>query len=203
MKQIVFGVVGAVLLVVSLMAAMTVLGRTSRENEMDDILSAAVDETLSNLTEKQAYSIADEEEFAADFCESLLQEIKTGTEDAADENLKIQVDITGIDVEKGLLSVQVTEWFTYPNGSIGSITRNATALLEQQTQAAQHKITYLVDGVVYREFGITAQEDFVIPTEPGRAEGRKFAYWKDTATGAKAEFPDKVTEDKTYEAVFL
>jgi Na+-transporting methylmalonyl-CoA/oxaloacetate decarboxylase gamma subunit len=203
MKQIVLGVVGTLLVLVSLVAVMTVMGRSVRENELDDGLSAAVDETLTNLAEKGVYPVADEKEFAADFCEALLERIKTGTEEEGDENLKLQVDITGIDVEKGLLSVQVTEWFTYPNGKIGSITKSATALLDQQAPQKQYRITYRSQGRIYQEYGIFAREQFVVPKDPSAISGQVFAYWKDTDTGQQAQFPDTVTEDKTYEAVFV
>ena len=56
-----------------------------------------------------------QEEFVADFCQALLERVHAGSADATDDHLTIQVDVMGIDVEKGLLSVAVKETFTHPN----------------------------------------------------------------------------------------
>lgn len=203
MKQIVMGVTGLILLVVSLLSVMTVAGKMARSNELEKALQQAVEQTLSNLAETGAYPIADDRELEADFCQALLQKIKTGQGADGDKNLKIQADIIEADVKKGLLSVHVTEWFTYPNGKVGQISCNATALVEQKKARELYQVTYQMDGGRCQQFGVLAGERLVVPKAPKvDSSGRKFLYWQDAATGNKAVFPETVNADLTYLAVY-
>lgn len=203
MKQVIFGMLGTLVLALTLLVSITVLGKTARENELDNALCASVDEVMENLMETGDYRIGDEEELAADFCETLLQEITLGGDEIQDKNFHLQVDITGMDLKHGLLSVQVTESYTHPNGKIGKIKRSATAVYDQKKQRKQCVITYMANERLYKEYGLREGEDFVLPKSPkSDDEKKKFLYWKDMETGKRAEFPNKVSDSKQYIAVF-
>ena len=142
MKQVVFGLMAGFIIILSLVAILTVEGRSSRENELNQALSAAVEETMTNLCTSKKYAVGSQEEFVADFCQALLERVHAGSGEATDDNLAIQVDVTGVDVEKGLLSVVVRETFTHPNGSIGTVTCDATAILEREKERQEVVISY-------------------------------------------------------------
>lgn len=70
MKQAIFGIMCGFIVILTIVAVMTVEGRSTRENEADNALSAAVDEVMENLLTKKDYDIENNEEFVADFCEA-------------------------------------------------------------------------------------------------------------------------------------
>ena len=201
MKQAVFGLMAGFIIILSLVAILTVEGRSSRENELNQALSAAVEETMTNLCTTKKYTIGSQEEFVADFCQALLERVHAGSGDATDDHLTIQVDVMGIDVEKGLLSVAVKETFTHPNGRIGTVTCDATAILEQEEEKQEVVISYYVGGRLYKQYGLLEGEACKRPMDP-EEPGKTFAYWRDSDTGEPAKFPGEVTENKTYVAVF-
>lgn len=114
MKQIMFGMFSGVFVLLCAIAILTVEGRTNRENELKHALSAAMEETMQNLCMTHKYEVESREEFAADFCQALLQKIQVGLEEDRDRHLSLQVNITEADPKKGLLSVAVTENFSHP-----------------------------------------------------------------------------------------
>ncbi len=203
MKQVIFGVMCSFIVVLVIVAVMTVEGRSTRENEADNALSAAVDEVMENLLTKKKYNIENNEEFVADFCEALLEQIQAGSDKDSDKNLSVQVDIAGVDYEKGLLSVHVTEKFTHPNGKIGTLECTSTAILDQRAEKQRYTVTYNLPDRLYKQLEVEAGTDFYLPKAPtDTTEGALFRYWLDADTGEKAVFPEKITGNKTYIAVF-
>ena len=203
MKQAIFGIMCGFIVILVIVAVMTVEGRSTRENEADNALSAAVDEVMENLLTKKDYDIENNEEFVADFCEALLEQIQAGSDEDYDKNLSVKVDVAGVDYEKGLLSVHVTEQFTHPNGNIGTLECTSTAILDQRAEKERYTVTYNLPNRLYKQLEVEEGTDFYLPKAPAdTSDGAKFQYWMDTETGEKAVFPEKITGNKTYTAVF-
>ena len=202
MKQAMFGVIAGFIVILSIVAVLTVEGRNNRESELETALSASVEETLENLCVDQKYTVETQDEFVADFCQALLGRIQAGTEEAGDENLSVRVDVVEADLEKGLLSVVVTETFTHPNGSLGTVSCSSTALLEREAPRDEVVLTYYVGDQIYQQYGLLEGEDFRVPAAPS-LPGRTFSHWAEEDTGQRADFPGKATENRTYRAVFL
>lgn len=201
MKQIMFGMFSGVFVLLCAIAILTVEGRTNRENELKHALSAAMEETMQNLCMTHKYEVESREEFAADFCQALLQKIQVGLEEDRDRHLSLQVNITEADPKKGLLSVAVTENFSHPNGKIGTIQCSSTAILEQEEEKREIVLTYYLGDRIYRQYGLLEGDDFKLPQNPSQ-EGRAFVCWLDKETGREAAFPEKAAEDKSYIAFF-
>lgn len=89
MKQIMFGMFSGVFVLLCAIAILTVEGRTNRENELKHALSAAMEETMQNLCMTHKYEVESREEFAADFCQALLQKIQVGLEEDRDRHLSL------------------------------------------------------------------------------------------------------------------
>lgn len=203
MKQIIFGGACGALVVLILLLSVSVYGKSARETEMERALTIAMDEVMRNKMETGAYTVSDADEFVADFCQSLLQEIHVDDGAHKDKNLQVQVDIIDVDVEKGLLSVRVTENFSYPNGRVGTITRDATAVLDAKEKKPFYAISFLAHNRPYKEYGIQEGVAFLVPKDPMPEKGeRAFLYWLDADTGEKANFPRTVSGNKQYIAVF-
>ncbi len=202
MKQLTFGIVCSGLVALVVMGALTVQGRMARQNDLDDNLSTAALEVLTNLCESGDYCIEDEEELVADFCQSLIQEISIGTDEVYDENQTITVEVAGVDVAKGLLSLRVTETYTHPNGSIGTLVCDVTGVFEEQQELKAYTLTYLVEDELYVGYSVTAGGEVRTPTANPKVEGKTFVGWQNVATGELLQEGATVESDLTFAAVF-
>lgn len=124
MKQMVFGMIAVTILVLFLTIIITVHGRTLRSSEVTQSLSEAMQTTMNQLLSQQSYSIANQDEFVADFLEAFLMQVNSDSD--------ITVHILKADFKKGLLSVEVIETYTHPNGEKGQISACRTVLLDQK-----------------------------------------------------------------------
>lgn len=195
MKQVVYGIVTAVMVFITVGIVMAVVGKTNRRADMDNALSISVEHAVETTMGEKTYTIADNKEFIADFTENLLLQISN------DADMEIQV--AGVDYEKGLLSVKVIEHFTHPNGNEGKNECETTVVFEQVPNETRWvTITFLMDdGTLYKQYQIKEGDVVVIPKSP-IMQGKKFVGWciKDTPT-IVSDF-GQATEDITYVAVF-
>lgn len=124
MKQMVFGMIALTIVVLFLTIIITVHGRTLRSNEVSQSLGEAMQTTMNHLLSQNAYSIADKDEFVADFLETFLLQVNSDSD--------ITVNILKADYEKGLLSVEVIETYIHPNGEKGQVSACRTILLDKK-----------------------------------------------------------------------
>ena len=124
MKQMVFGMIALTMVVLFLTIIITVHGRTLRSSEVSQSLSEAMQTTMNHLLSQNAYSIADKDEFVADFLETFLLQVNSDSD--------ITVHILKADYEKGLLSIEVVENYTHPNGEKGQVSACRTILLDKK-----------------------------------------------------------------------
>ena len=201
MKQVIFGIVCGSFVLLTMVLVMTVDGRSIRENELDEALETAVCAGGKRKSGVLAGG-ADEEEFVADFCQALLEEIQVSDGVAKDDSFRIQVDVTGVDVQQGLLSVSVEESYTSPNGKVCHCQCDATAILEREVMPEEVTLAYMVEDRLYQQYGVLSGNEFLIPSTSPKETGKTFCYWMDTDTGQAAVYPEKAEEDKEYVAVF-
>lgn len=124
MKQMVFGLIAVTMVVLFLTIIITVHGRTLRSSEVSQSLSEAMQTTMNHLLSQNSYSISDTDEFVADFLEAFLMQVNSDSD--------ITVHILEADVQKGLLSVEVVETYTHPNGEKGQVSACRTILLDKK-----------------------------------------------------------------------
>lgn len=124
MKQMVFGLIAVTMVVLFLTIIITVHGRTLRSSEVSQSLSEAMQTTMNHLLSQNSYSISDTDEFIADFLEAFLMQVNSDSD--------ITVHILEADVQKGLLSVEVVETYTHPNGEKGQVSACRTILLDKK-----------------------------------------------------------------------
>lgn len=101
MKYIIYGIVSCALLVLSVVMVLTVEGRVDREHTLREAVTLAVDATMKETWEKGQENV-DEAKWQKQFCARLKKQLE-GMKTSGD----IQVEIYGVDIEKGLLSVRV------------------------------------------------------------------------------------------------
>jgi len=189
--------------IVSILIIFTIDGRRIRDQEATDSLRSAIESTMQNLKDVK-YDINDNQMFIADFIQALAIQIESDS--------TIQVKVLDVDYEKGLLSIEVVEHFTHPNGKPGTVSAIRTVIFEQDTNNSssgtdeQVKLKYLLPGnVIYKEFNVKKGSEIIIPKNP-TIDGKTFLQW--TLNGSKYTLSDsnhnkvKVNEDISLLATF-
>lgn len=190
MKNVAVIVVSTLIWTVGLLIVMSVSGRMNRSMELKSGLPSIVEETVANMTLKKRYSIGNTNEFLADLTTDLSVQLDT--------NSAILVEVAGKDVEKGLLSVRVTEEFKHPNGKPGMVTEERLVLfnrLEEQ-EPQEYGVQFIVEGDLYKAYTVHEGDMIAVPVNPV-SEGKRFLGWKD-GNGYLADFTQPVEEDRTY-----
>ncbi|MBU3877390.1 hypothetical protein HGO97_016415 [Faecalicatena sp. AGMB00832] len=128
MKNAVIGFFMVIILIFSGVAIQTSENRTARQNELDNSLGAAMEQSMKILTVNPVYHIEKEngtKEFTADFIQGFLMKMSSDS--------KYTIDILDVDVEKGLLDVRVSERYKQVIG-YGSVSSHKTVILEDQKE---------------------------------------------------------------------
>lgn len=198
MRNIAYGFILLFLFFLTIAIVLSNHGRNVRISEMNDSLSSAVEQSLDNVMSKHDYDISDKEQFVADFTESLLLQI--------DSKSKITVNVIKADTEKGLLSLEIVEEFTYPNGKIGSVSYNKTAIFDtkdnpngKKEEHEYHEVTLYVkpnpndDYQEYKKYTLASDETLTIKQSPSYANA-KFLYWEDENGNKVQSLEDKTME---------
>lgn len=171
MKQIIFSLVSASIMVVIIAVTMVISGRATRQNEVNQALDTAIEQTVDELQAEGegAYSIDNQQEFLADLSEGILLKIES---DSA-----IEVKVAGCDIEKSLLSVKVVEYFEHINGKTGTTETERTVILESYSKNKKKSctVTFKVHGIDYKIYRLTEGSRLPIPAAPGD----KFICWLD------------------------
>lgn len=213
MKNVGFGVSLALIILVVVIGIITIGNKDIRETDSNEALATTVDAVLDNMTLSEKYTIKNNEEFVADFTQSLIQEISTG-KNGDDKNLSIKVDIMNVDLEKGLLSLRITETYTHPNNKVGKIQYETTVVLEQSTSFEEKTIVFMANGRVYRQFGVMQGGPMPNPGVPQHETNdvkdwdKDFSGWALTQDGDPIISTDEditkltVTNDVTYYATW-
>ena len=94
------------------------------------------------------------------------------------------------DYEKGLLSVEVVERFTHPNGKKGAVSERRTVIFDRAAEQGtkQRAVRYcLTDQETYKEYRVKKGSFCAVPVPPQK-EGKRFSHWRFVAGGTgKAE----------------
>ena len=196
MKYIIYGIVGCALLVLSVVMVLTVEGRVDREHTLREAVTLAVDATMKETWEKGQENV-DEAKWQKQFCARLKKQLE-GMKTSGD----IQVEIYGVDIEKGLLSVRVTETFLHPNGKKGTCSVTQTAVIDQKKEKENCTVSFFADGKLWQAYEVTEGSSFLLPDTPVK-QGQTFVGWSMMEKEWKeADFPKDVVMTQNYYAFF-
>lgn len=120
MKIIIRSVVLAVIGGLIILIIMTVGSRMNRSMELEGSVPSAVEETVAGRL-RQNSTVDTRQEYLSEFVEEICYSMDTDSD--------VQVKVAGVDPEKGLLSVNVTECFKNPNGNAAIVSVERTSLL--------------------------------------------------------------------------
>ncbi len=123
MKQIAFGVVAGIVLILFVCVIVAINGRTLRQNEVEQSLETAMEHVMKQL-EREEGAYDNQEDFLLEFLEALLIQI--------DSTSDIEVRVLGADEKKGLISVEVIETYQHPNGRRGTVSVRRTMIWDRR-----------------------------------------------------------------------
>lgn len=119
MKNVVLGLIETGMFLYMLLMMISIYSITTRKNELSNMSAQLVEDTLMN------------------FCgsNSTSEEVERYLKDMAGQRLQADsrwnVEVTSMDLEKGLLGVALKEDYFLPNGFHRSIVIHKTAIVEQ------------------------------------------------------------------------
>ena len=189
MKQVIFMSVTGALALLSLAAVLTLWSRRVRENNLNKAVSTAMEQTLDSLEKGVSYRPANSEQMEAEFLQHLFRHVNAGDKNNIDKDMKLDVNVSECDPDKGIISVRVDETFTYPGGKKGNITVNRTAIREKEKEKKLINVNF--SG--YIKLVLEEGEKIDAPKD-AKIYGKNVSYW--TYKNVKrVEFPVKIIED--------
>lgn len=123
MKAGVIGFIAVILLVLMGGGIFTISGRNSRQAELENSLSSAIDQTMNVIYVNKNYSIQTEDEMTADFIGNFLSQLSSDSD--------VEVHIMNIDYVNGCMDVEASETFKHFNGKEGKVTVRKTVIFDQ------------------------------------------------------------------------
>lgn len=200
MKNIIIGAASFVIALLLIMTVYTLQGRETRNEEIQDGLSNAMTAAGEQMKETGAYE--SDEELAAAFTEHLMLQMDSASD--------VDVTILGADHEKGVISAEVAETYTHPNGKEGKASGKRTIILDrkkEETEKGSHNVKFYLDSTqteetLYKTATLKEGEPLTEPQEPEGEEGKQFAGWKDAGTGQMAVFGAGILEETILYAVW-
>lgn len=175
MKNIVLIITYIMIGVLTIGIVLSMFGRQNRSTELKSNLSAAVEEAVENAMKTKKYDIADQNEFISDITEEVSFLLDTKSD--------IIIDIMGVDQEKGILSLKVTETFSYLNGKNGSVSCDRTVIFEKgkEEDEEQYTVKFYInsgDEKPYKTYLVQKGDEIRQPKNPTKTDST-FAGWKD------------------------
>lgn len=202
MKQIVFGLVGGIQVLLFSVMLIILQSRSVRQEELKLSLAEAMEISIKQVEGKQFYS---DQELADYFIRVFSKQINSDS--------RFHIRVICADVAEGILSVEVEQMYQYVNGKSGSISCRRTILLDETKDGAEEPesctVTFYLDlqelenqGVFYKQYEVARGDVVHCPVAPVADYGKgNFLEWRDAA-GYLADFSQGVTQDITYYAVY-
>lgn len=119
MKNIILGLIGIFISFYTLLIGLNILFVQTQKNELEKQVSRIVKNTLENEYQKGEDSFVEQ---------MLVQEL---VEVLSTERSWLEIEVQGIDLEKGFLSVKVTKHVEMLNGKEKAIVVEKTAIMER------------------------------------------------------------------------
>lgn len=197
MKNVIIGICSCVLAGILLLTVYTLHGRSIRRTELNNALTAGIENTLERLRGGGRHAPKSNEELIGIFLQELLTQI--------DSHSQVTVHILDADYEKGLLSVEAVLSYVHPLGLSGTVASRQTAILESYEvweEAAYCSVDYIVEGAGYKTYNVQKGSSLMIPGAP-QIKGKRFLGWRELKGSSIVSLVGKIVEEScVYVAVF-
>jgi hypothetical protein len=187
MKQLVFGVMILVLAILVVISSVFLWNRQIRKSDFEAAVNTSMEQTMK-CVEKGKGDIFTEEQMQKKFENLLKKQLNRDKTKEKNDNIKVEIRFLESDPEKGILSCEVREEFTYPSGEKGQLDYNRTILRERKR--TRKLVTVELVGI--RTYKVEAGERF----DPGevKVEGVKVNRWIDKNKN-EIKFPSVINEN--------
>lgn len=184
-KSVIVAVIGIFIMTYVMLIGTNIYIVQSHKNVLEKHVSRVVENTLED-----AYESKDKE--------SALKRLRDEILENREE--RVSLNIKAIDLEKGILSVEVRERVKLITGSDREIFVEKTAILERvELVDTMVKVTFMVDGEIYKEYHLEKGESCPLPKEPSGLFGGWIEYGGEAMTPIQEV--GEVWEDKIYLAI--
>ena len=139
MKHLIHGFVSIVVVTLMLLIITTITTKMTRKKELNSSLTSSLEQAVDNVMIKKSYSINNTNELIADVLEELLHNLENDS--------SIEIKVSGIDPNKGIVSLKAIQTYKNPNGSESKYEADKTVIMEENDLVRRSNITY------YDEFG--------------------------------------------------
>ena len=130
MKNIIMVIIGSFVIIYTVAYSLGMYSMYVRKNEVDKCLSYVMENTMEKYYEKyQIYpdiTLPDNESVSSELVSSIRQSIKSDSE--------VHINVNVCDMEKGIISVAVTELFIIPGGIHKTIECNKTIIVDKDME---------------------------------------------------------------------
>lgn len=188
MKKIVIGICSLVLILILVMAAYTMYGRSVRKTELDNALSSGMQKAMQMLNAEE-YAPRSNEEFTSLFMEAFFVNLESSSD--------VTVHILDADYEKGLLSAEAVLTYKHPIGTTGKVAARKTIIREEYSEQGDSEsftIRYMVDGILYKKYVLEKGTGIIVPKDP---QGDGFLGWRKLEEDDLI-LPDGLLTDQNY-----
>lgn len=199
MKNVILIVINMMIAVLTFAILMTLDARIARQQELTSNLSSVTEEVIENLMQKDNYEISDYNCFISDLVENLTITLDTESD--------IVIKIMKADIQKGILSLEVTEKYRHLNGKVGMVSCQKTIIFNQlvETEQVSYKVRFylskeelLSQRNCYKVYTITSGDKILQPKMPVK-DDYIFKGWYDK-NGVSADFLQVIEQDICYYA---
>lgn len=200
MKNLMIGLIMALITGLAIMALMIISSRHQREKELEHALTFAISQTLRSAVRSGKEVSAREMENRLE--EGLNRRLKVEQRKEKDKAFSLKVKILKADADKGILSCRAEESYSHMNGKRGRVSAEATALLETEAKETFYQVNFFLPGedTAIRSYTLQKGSRVIRPRDP-EIEGKSFSGWFDT-NGRKLTDESLVNENLNYLAYF-
>ena len=188
MKNIILVMIGLLITMYTLVICLNILSVESHRNLLEHNLSRIVKHVLESEFQKGNEDI-------------VVQMIEEEIRSNISKNTKVDVSFEAIDLQKGVISVEIREQIPVLLGTPKEIVVSKTAIMEQQmNQHSMVSVIFWIGDQVYKEFWIRKGEQCPLPKNPDGA----FIGWKEYGKDQMIVTSElnEVWENKSFEAVY-
>lgn len=107
MRTVIVSVINISSILLIIMTHNTVNQESMRKTELSDALTAAMEQTMTEVMEKESYGIDDRNEFVAAFLQAMLLKV--------DSSISLTVLIHKLDKERGTMEVETVGEYVLPD----------------------------------------------------------------------------------------
>ena len=195
MKTITMGVVNFAITVVTVVIVLAICNNHSRSINLQDNLQEAVESSVEAvMLHNDDFNISDTDALVNDLIDHIALYLA--------DDCSLDVKVKAVDMDNGLLSVEVIEHYKNMNGEITDVHCEKTVILDEydSVTVGKYKVQYIIStggtDFVYKQYELSSGANLLVPKNPS-VDG--FLGWRQTGTDVlSADTIRSMTVDRDY-----